>query len=244
MQPHVAASATVVLEAAGYEVVVPEETVCCGLTWISTGQLGIAKRVARRSLNVLVPYLREGLPVVGLEPSCTAVLRSDLVDLMEGHVDAVRLREQTVTLAELLNERTADFAPQLSTADGSEPSAIVQTHCHQHAIMGFKHETELMHRIGLRPEILASGCCGLAGDFGMTEEHREVSLACAERVLLPAVRGADPATAILADGFSCRLQIDSAGTGRRGVHLAELLAAAVRGQRLEPYPERAVGHRG
>jgi FAD/FMN-containing dehydrogenase/Fe-S oxidoreductase len=241
MQPHVAASATIALEAAGYEVIVPKSTVCCGLTWISTGQLAVAKRVARRSLNVLIPYLREGIRVVGLEPSCTAVLRSDMVDLLEGHVDAVRLREQTVTLAELLDEQAPDFAPNLSTMDGDAPSAIVQTHCHQHAVLGFKHEIALMSRIGLQAQVLESGCCGLAGDFGMTREHRDVSLACAERALLPAVREADPSTVIVADGFSCRIQIGAAGNGRRGVHLAELVATAVRGERLGRYPERAVG---
>jgi FAD/FMN-containing dehydrogenase/Fe-S oxidoreductase len=243
MQPHVAASATIVLEAAGFEVIVPRGTVCCGLTWISTGQLGVAERVARRSLDVLIPYLREGLPVVGLEPSCTSVLRSDLVDLLDGDVDAVRLREQTLTLAELLNDRAGDFVPQLSTEDGSHPTAIVQKHCHQHAVLGFEPDQKLMRRIGLEPQVLASGCCGLAGDFGMTREHWDVSMACAERVLLPAVRDADPGAVILADGFSCRTQIDSVGNGRTGVHLAEVIAAAVRGQPLGPYPERTVGIR-
>ncbi len=243
MQPHIAASATVVLEAAGFEVIVPDRTVCCGLTWISTGQLKTAARVARHSLDALVPYLREGLPVVGLEPSCTAVLRSDLVELLSGDVDAVRLREQTVTLAELLNERAGDFAPQVSTVDDGRPAAVVQKHCHHHAILGFEQDRQLMCRFGLEPQVLASGCCGLAGDFGMTAQHRDVSLACAERVLLPAVRQADPNTVVIADGFSCRTQIDGAGTGRGSVHLAEVLAAAVRGQRLGPYPERVVALR-
>jgi Fe-S oxidoreductase len=244
MQPHVAASATVALEAAGYQVVVPDATVCCGLTWISTGQLRTAKRVLRRSLDVLAPYLHEGLPVVGLEPSCTSVLRSDGVDLLDGDVDAVRLRDQTVTLSELLNRNAADFAPQVCTEDGSTPRAIVQTHCHQHAILGFEQDALLMHRIGLKPNVLESGCCGLAGDFGLTRDHRDVSLACAERVLLPAVREAEAGTVVLADGFSCRTQIDGAGTGRKAVHLAEVLAAAVRGERLGAYPERVVGRRG
>ncbi|GAA5183058.1 FAD-binding and (Fe-S)-binding domain-containing protein [Rugosimonospora acidiphila] len=243
MQPHIAASATVVLEAAGFEVIVPRSTVCCGLTWISTGQLSVAEKVARHSLDVLIPYLREGLQVVGLEPSCTSVMRSDMVDLLDGDVDAVRLRAQTVTLAELLNERAGDFTPRLSTQDGRRPVGVVQKHCHQHAVLGFEQDKDLMERIGLEPQILKSGCCGLAGDFGMTAAHREVSMACAERVLLPAVRDADPDAVILADGFSCRTQIDGAGTGRAGVHLAELVAAAVRGQRLGQYPERTIGGR-
>jgi Fe-S oxidoreductase len=238
--PHIAASATVVLEAAGYRVAVPNRTVCCGLTWISTGQLGIARRVIRRSLDILGPHLRAGLPVIGLEPSCTATLRSDIVELLGGDRDAVRLRDQTLTLAELLDRHAPDFAPRLSTVDGGEPPAIVQTHCHQHAVLGFRADERLMHRAGLRARALESGCCGLAGDFGMTPEHREVSLACAERVLLPEVRDADPTTLVLADGFSCRTQIEYAHTGRYPLHLAQVLAGAVRGQRVGEYPERVL----
>jgi FAD/FMN-containing dehydrogenase/Fe-S oxidoreductase len=238
--PHIAASAVTVLEAAGFRVVTPPRTVCCGLTWISTGQLATAKRVLKRSLRTIAPYLRAGLPVVGLEPSCTAVLRADAADLLGPDLDAQRLRAQTVTLAELLQERAADFAPRLSTTDGTRPKAIVQTHCHQHAVLGFEPDKQAMERIGLDATVLDSGCCGLAGDFGMTREHRDVSLACAERVLLPAVRDAKPGTLVLADGFSCRTQIDGAHTGRRAVHLAEALAAAVRGQRVGDHPEWAL----
>ncbi len=230
LDPHIPVSAVTVLEAAGFRVVTPPRTVCCGLTWISTGQLATAKRVLRRSLRAIAPYLRAGLPVVGLEPSCTSVLRSDATDLLGADLDAQRLKAQTVTLAELLNDRAPDFAPQLSTVDGGRPKAIVQTHCHQHAVLGFEPDEQTMRRFGLDATVLDSGCCGLAGDFGMTREHRDVSLACAERVLLPEVRAADPDTLVLADGFSCRTQIAGARTGRRARHLAEVLAAAVRGQ--------------
>ncbi|GIH19902.1 FAD-binding and (Fe-S)-binding domain-containing protein [Rugosimonospora africana] len=230
--PGIPAAAVTVLEAAGYRVVVPQDTVCCGLTWISTGQLDIAKRVLRRSLRTLAPMLRDGLPVVGLEPSCTSVLREDAVNLLgAGDLDAVRLRQQTRTLAELLDEDAPDFAPRLPELTGGATQAIVQTHCHQHATLGNQADRRVMERIGLDARVLDSGCCGLAGDFGMTPEHRDVSLACAERVLLPEVRDADPDTLILADGFSCRTQIHEAGTWRRPRHLAEVLAAAVGAQR-------------
>jgi Fe-S oxidoreductase len=238
--PHIAASTVTVLEAAGFRVLVPPRAVCCGLTWISTGQLGVARRVLRRSVQVLARYLRAGLSVVGLEPSCTSVLRSEGVDLLGPDLDMWRLHDQTLTLAELLAQRAPEFAPQLSTAAGQRPAAIVQTHCHQHADLGFGPDTEVLKRAGLDAEVLDSGCCGLAGDFGMTPEHRNVSLACAERVLLPAVRDASPETIVLADGFSCRIQIDGAGTGRRAVHLAEVLAAAVRGEQVGRYPERTL----
>jgi Fe-S oxidoreductase len=229
--PHIAAGAVVALEAAGFTVEVPRQPVCCGLTWISTGQLGIAKRVLRRSLRALAPYIDGGLPIVGLEPSCTSVLRGDAIDLLHEdrsvHDLARRAADHTVTFAELLDQRAPDFAPRLP----GTRKAIVQTHCHQHATLGFQADQEVMRRVGLDAQVLDSGCCGLAGDFGMTPEHRDVSYACAERVLYPAVRDADDDTLILADGFSCRYQIASSGTGRRAVHLAEVVAAATRGSR-------------
>jgi FAD/FMN-containing dehydrogenase/Fe-S oxidoreductase len=212
--PQIAESAVRVLERAGHRVAVPDAAVCCGLTWISTGQLGTARSVLRRTLRLLRPWLEAGTPVVGLEPSCTAVFRSDLRELLPRDEDAVRLGGQVRTLAELLEERS-----------GWEPSldldAIVQTHCHQHAVMGFGEDSALMQRVGVRPDVL-SGCCGLAGNFGFERGHHEVSMACAEHALLPAVRAADPRTAVLADGFSCRTQI-AHGSSRRARHLAELL---------------------
>jgi FAD/FMN-containing dehydrogenase/Fe-S oxidoreductase len=251
--PGVAAAAVGSLEAAGFEVRVPDRPVCCGLTWISTGQLDVAKRVLRRTVDVLAPYLRAGLPVLGLEPSCTAVFRSDLRELLGegagGHgadshgADVARLAGQARTFAELLTERAPDFAPRLSTVDGQPVPAIVQAHCHHHAVLGFGADQRLMSRVGLDAHRLPSGCCGLAGNFGMTRNHREVSLACAEQELLPAVRDADPGTVVLADGFSCRTQIEQARTGRRAVHLAEVVNAAVRGRRLGAYPERVLAHR-
>ncbi|MER7282782.1 FAD-binding and (Fe-S)-binding domain-containing protein [Dactylosporangium sp. NPDC000244] len=237
--PAIAAAAVGVLEAAGFEVLVPPKPVCCGLTWISTGQLGVAERVLRRTVGTLAPYMRAGLPLVGLEPSCTAVFRSDLGELFGRDQDADRLARQTVTLAQLLAERAPDFAPQVPGG----VRAIVQRHCHQHAVLGADADATVMKAIGLQAEDLDSGCCGLAGNFGMTAGHREVSIACAEQALLPAVRAADAGTLVLADGFSCRTQIEDADTGRRAVHLAEVLNAAVHGEVLGAYPERRIAHR-
>jgi Fe-S oxidoreductase len=228
--PDIPRSAVRVLEAAGFGVTIPPKAVCCGLTWISTGQLNIAQKVIARSLETLAPLLEAGLPVVGLEPSCTSVLGEDAVRLMDGTGNqrliglAHLLKEQTSTLAEFLDERAPDFAPQVAP---DAATAIVQTHCHQHAVLGNTADTALMKRVGLDATVLKSGCCGLAGDFGMSPTHRDVSFACAERVLFPALRAADPHTQVLADGFSCRLQIAHSGTGKVAVHLAELLAAAL-----------------
>jgi Fe-S oxidoreductase len=201
--------------------------------------LATARRILRRTVDILEPYVEAGMPVLGLEPSCTATLRSDLRELL-GYSPAVeRLCRQTHTFAELLTQRAPDFAPALP----ERTEAIVQTHCHHHAILGFGRDEELMDRIGLDARKLNSGCCGLAGNFGMTPQHRDVSLACAEQALLPAVRDADPATVVIADGFSCRTQIEDARLGRRPVHLAEVVHAAVRGRRLGPYPEKEISYR-
>jgi Fe-S oxidoreductase len=232
--PQIGHAATEVLEAAGFDVVVPQARLCCGLTWISTGQLGMARRVLRRTLRTLRPWLAAGTPIVGLEPSCTALFRSDLPELLPQDADAPRLADQTHTLAEFLIHRGPEsWQPPLVSR-----KAVVQTHCHQHAIMGFAAETELMNRAGIDAEIPDSGCCGLAGNFGFEAGHYDVSMACAERVLLPAVRDAAPHTLILADGFSCRTQIDHAHTGRTALHLAEALHLAITGDDGAPYPER------
>jgi FAD/FMN-containing dehydrogenase/Fe-S oxidoreductase len=219
LAPQVGHAAVAVLEAAGYEVVLPDGPVCCGLTWISTGQLRAARRRITRSLAVLAPHLDSGIPIVGLEPSCTAVLRRDAAELLPDNAAATALAASTLTFAEFLTR--SEWAPPVVATD-----ALVQTHCHQHAVLGFHADRALMAAAGIRADVPDSGCCGLAGNFGFEGGHYEISAAVGERVLLPAVRAAAPTTAIIADGFSCRTQI-AQGTPRRAVHLAELLAAAL-----------------
>ncbi|MDR0345326.1 MAG: FAD-binding oxidoreductase [Nocardiopsaceae bacterium] len=228
--PEVGQAAAEVLADAGFEVDVPARTVCCGLTWISTGQLGVAARLLRRAIGVLRPSLQAGHRVVVLEPSCAAVFRSDAAELL-GTDDARLLADRTRTLAEVLQE--AGWQPGTGSGDGAAPGprAIAQVHCHQHAILGFDADRELLGRCGVELDVLDSGCCGLAGNFGFERGHYEVSAACAEAGLWPAVREAGPGTAILADGFSCRTQISAAGTGREGIHLAQLLAPMTGGHR-------------
>jgi Fe-S oxidoreductase len=220
--PHIGQAATTVLHAAGFGVEVPRSTVCCGLTWISTGQLGIARRILRRTLTALRPALRTGTPVVVLEPSCAAVFRSDLPALLFGDEDAHRLAEQTFTLGEVLRLRAPDWEPPHISAD-----AMVQPHCHQHAVLKYTHEQQLLEDAGLDADVLDAGCCGLAGNFGFEKGHYDISVACAEDKLMPAIRGADPDTMVLADGFSCRTQIRQLAPDRRPKHIAEILAAAL-----------------
>jgi FAD/FMN-containing dehydrogenase/Fe-S oxidoreductase len=220
--PHVGRAAVELVEDAGWRVVLPDAPVCCGLTWISTGQLATAKRVLTRTVRTLAPHLRAGGLVLGLEPSCTAVFRSDAAELFPADHDVRKLSRQTVTLAELLTEHSPGYRPPRLPAG---TSAITQVHCHQHAVLGWDADAELLRRAGVDAEPLDSGCCGLAGDFGFESGHLDVSVACAERVLLPRVRAAEPDTVVLADGFSCRTQIHELDSGgREAVHLAELLA--------------------
>jgi Fe-S oxidoreductase len=220
-----------VLEAAGWEVTMPTEPLCCGLTWISTGQLEVAKRRLRATVDALAPHVRAGGLVVGLEPSCTTVLRSDAADLFPDDLDVARLRDHTVTLAELLTEHTPGWQPPRLDHAGAAVRALVQVHCHQHAVLGWDADRSLLEAAGVLVERLDSGCCGLAGNFGFTAGHGAVSEACAEEVLLPRLRREDPGDpqlVVLADGFSCRTQIHGLDSGgHEGRHLAELLAQAL-----------------
>jgi Fe-S oxidoreductase len=184
--PRAGQAAVEVLEAAGFAVVLPERPVCCGLTWLSTGQLGTARRVLRRTLSVLGPDLDAGTPVVGLEPSCTAVFRSDLAELLPGDHRARRLAAATHTLAELLTQHAPDWAPPRP----SPRSALMQVHCHQHAVLGNDPDTRLLDRAGITATVPDSGCCGMAGAFGYEADHFEISMRMAELSLLPAVRRA------------------------------------------------------
>jgi len=219
--PAIAADAVAVLTALGYTVELPPRPVCCALTWTSTGQIGAARRVLRRSLRTIAPWLAEGLPVVGLEPSCTAALRADAAELLPDEPLAAAVAAGVRTFAEVLAEHADELVPVVTGL-----RALVQVHCHQHADLGFDADTAVLAALGVDAEVLDSGCCGLAGNFGFEKGHYEVSLACAERVLLPAVRSADGDVAVLADGFSCRTQLRQAGT-REPVHLAQLAARAL-----------------
>jgi Fe-S oxidoreductase len=226
--PEIAAAAVAVLGSLGYRVEVPPRPVCCGLTWYSTGQLGAARRVLRRACRTLRPWLDAGVPVVVPEPSCAAMLRADLPELLPDDPVAVALAGAVRTVGEVLAEHTDELSARADRALGLR--ALVQLHCHQHADLGADPDRSVLRALGVDAEVLDSGCCGLAGNFGFERGHYEVSMACAERVLLPAVRAADPSTAVLADGFSCRTQLRQAGVGQPGdqpVHLAQLAARAL-----------------
>jgi FAD/FMN-containing dehydrogenase/Fe-S oxidoreductase len=225
--PEVPQAALAVLGQAGYQVIVPERVACCGLTWISTGQLDGARRRLGSLLDVLGPYAEAGIPIVGLEPSCTAVLRSDLGDLFPGNPRATAVAAATRTLAELLTAPPPlGPGPRWTPPDLTGTEIIAQPHCHHYSVMGYGPDRALLAAAGATVTTLA-GCCGLAGNFGMEKGHYDVSTAVAELALLPALRGATPGTVFLADGFSCRTQADQLG-GVRGQHLAQILASRPR----------------
>ena len=225
--PQVGRAAVAVLEAAGYQVRITERNVCCGLTWISTGQLDGARRQLKRTLDELAPALEAGIPVVGLEPSCTAALRADAAELLPDDPRAEALKGAVKTLAELLTATDGWTPPDLSDVTG-----VAQPHCHQHAVLGWDADKKLLATAGATITAVG-GCCGLAGNFGVERGHYDVSVAVAETALLPAVRQAvsqaeaTSAPTILADGFSCRTQLDQLA-GVHGTHLAELLADRLR----------------
>ncbi|MGY4917435.1 FAD-binding and (Fe-S)-binding domain-containing protein [Streptomyces sp. 900116325] len=223
MSPEVGLAAVEVLEYAGFEVILPTDRLCCGLTWLTTGQLDIAKKVLERTLKAVDPYLVQGMPLVGLEPSCISLFRTDATEMFPGDPRAGRLAKQTRTLSELLDQKAPDVAfGQL------DATAMTQTHCHQHATLGSKADDRVLARTGVDSGRLDSGCCGLAGNFGFEKGHYDVSVAVGEQVLLPALREADSDTVVLADGYSCRTQIDQL-SDRTPRHLAELLRDSIRG---------------
>ncbi|WP_327236081.1 FAD-binding oxidoreductase [Streptomyces sp. NBC_01317] len=220
LAPEVGRAAVRVLEAAGIGCAVPEGRVCCGLTYVSTGQLDQARKVMRRTLDHMQPVLDAGGPVTVLEPSCAATLTTDLPELLPDDPRAPQLAAAVRTFAQTLEEQAPTWRPPRL----NRPVAG-QTHCHQHAVLGEEADRRLRERAGLTGE-LSGGCCGLAGNFGFERGHYEVSTAVAEDQLLPAVRSAPPEAELLADGFSCRTQLTHL-TDHHPRHLAEVLAEAL-----------------
>ncbi len=213
--PEVGIAATSVLESAGYRVRIPDRQLCCGRPLFDYGMVPTARKWLGRVVAELREPARAGMPIIGLEPSCLAAFRDELVNLHPDNLDARRLAGQSITLAEFLHQ--AGYQPPRLRA-----KALVQVHCHQGAVLGYGRERELLEEMSLDAEVPDSGYCGVAGSFGYEAGERySVSQDCGERVILPAVRGAPPDTLIIADGFSCREQIAQA-TERRPVHLAQV----------------------
>jgi FAD/FMN-containing dehydrogenase/Fe-S oxidoreductase len=223
-QPEVGLTAAKVLSAAGYDVRTPERRLCCGLTYVSTGQLNKARKLLRRTVAALSAAEDAGLVIVGLEPSCVATLRGDARELLGAETPVPKVH----TLTEILS-RHDTFRPDLAGT-----SILAQPHCHHRAVLGWDADRDYLQGLGAVVETV-TGCCGLAGNFGMEAPHFDVSMQIAETALAPALRRADAHGVVLADGFSCRLQVRQLG-GPPARHLAQLLADRIRDD--EPQAER------
>jgi FAD/FMN-containing dehydrogenase/Fe-S oxidoreductase len=232
--PETAKAAVEVLENFGFHVVVPKADLCCGRPLYDYGMLDTAKRWLRQILRELKDEIEAGTPLIGLEPSCTAVFRDELIELFPQNQDARRLCKQTFTLAEFLDQHAEIELPKL------QRSALVHGHCHDKAVLNFDCERELLEKMGLNTKSPATGCCGMAGAFGFEKNHFDVSLACGEGLLLPEVRNAAKDALIIADGFSCREQIRQT-TDRKALHFAQVLKMAIERPPYGPagnYPEK------
>jgi Fe-S oxidoreductase len=207
------------IEAAGWQVVMPEGHVCCGRPLYDYGFLELAERYLKHTLDTVREEIRRGTPVVGMEPSCLAVFKDELTGMLPHDDDAERLARNAMHFAEFF-ERHQIPVPRL------ERKAIVWGHCHHKATGGMDHEHKLLKRMGVELEPVSGGCCGLAGSWGFEEGHHEISMQCGEQALLPAVRDAQPDTLVIADGFSCKTQIQQSGSERRALHVAQAIKMA------------------
>lgn len=217
-----------VLEAMGYRVLLPMRNVCCGLTWHSTGQLDVAISRLKQSLDTLEPLLDAGYPIISLEPSCTAMLREESLELLPGDSRALRLSETTVSFGSFVARHRESGAawPFSALASLESNNAVCQVHCHQKATTGYSDELSILSELGVSVDVVGGGCCGLAGNWGFEPGHYEMSQILAERELFPKIREAADDTLIVADGYSCRTQI-SQGTSAEGIHLAQVLRLAL-----------------
>ncbi|HEY3741601.1 MAG TPA: FAD-linked oxidase C-terminal domain-containing protein [Bryobacteraceae bacterium] len=219
--PQVAVAATEVLEDAGFRVVVPKAPLCCGRPLYDYGFLDDANKLLGDILTHLKSSIESGTPVVGLEPSCVAVFRDEMLDLRPNDQDAKRLHGQVFTLAEFLTKK--NYQPPVLKRE-----IVVHGHCHQKAIISLDAEKKLFEQMGAKAEILDDGCCGMAGSFGFEQHKYDLSMQIYEHKLGPHLREMPAEKLVVADGFSCKTQIEHA-TGRRPLHLAQLLQRAKHG---------------
>lgn len=235
--PETAQAATEVLENAGFKVEIPLGHLCCGRPLYDYGMLDAAKLYLRRVITALQPQIESGVPLVVLEPSCASVFRDELRNLFPDDPLAQKLRDNTLLLSEFLEKKNVSL-PHM------RGKALVQGHCHHKSVLRFDSEESTLKKMGLDFEVLASGCCGMAGSFGFEKDKYDVSVAIGERKLLPRVRKASPSEMIVADGFSCREQI-AQQTGRQAMHLAEVIQMAQQSAAPldRPYPESSLASR-
>jgi FAD/FMN-containing dehydrogenase/Fe-S oxidoreductase len=207
------------IESAGWQVVIPDGHVCCGRPLYDYGFLDLAERYLKKSIEVLRDEIRQGTPIVGMEPSCLAVFKDELTGMLPHDDDAQRLARCAMHFSEFF-EQFAVPVPQL------ERKALVWGHCHHKATGDMDPEHQLLERMGLEIEPVSGGCCGLAGSWGFEQGHHEISMQCGEQALLPAVREADEQTIVIANGFSCKTQIQQSDAPRNALHVAQVMKMA------------------
>jgi FAD/FMN-containing dehydrogenase/Fe-S oxidoreductase len=228
LHTHVGVACVEAIEAAGWQVIMPEKHICCGRPLYDYGFLDSAERYLLRVLDELRSYVRQGIPVVGMEPSCLAVFKDELTQMLPHDDDAGRLAGNSYHFAEFFEKYSVevpDFARR----------ALLWGHCHQRATGGVTPDQHLLERMGADVEPVKGGCCGLAGSWGFEEGKYEISMDCGEQALLPSIRQASGETVVIADGFSCKTQIEQSDVGRRALHLGEVMRMAATGH--EPTPE-------
>jgi FAD/FMN-containing dehydrogenase/Fe-S oxidoreductase len=235
-EPEVGFATVEELEDAGLHVTMPTGHVCCGRPLYDYGFLGLARRYLERLLRTLRDEIRAGVPIVGMEPGCVSVFRDELTKMLPNDEDAKRLAKQTYHLGEFLSDHVGGYVPP-----SLDRHVLLHGHCHGRATGAFEPERKLLERMAVGVETPETGCCGMAGAWGYERGHWDVSLACAERVLLPAVRDLGPQTLLVASGFSCRSQIEQLGPGRKALHLAQALRLARAGEL--PEAPSGNGHR-
>ncbi|HEX7927710.1 MAG TPA: FAD-linked oxidase C-terminal domain-containing protein [bacterium] len=224
--PDLGKSAVEILERAGYRVVLVDKK-CCGRPIISKGLLDQGRANATHNIEQLKPYAKQGVPIIGVEPSCILTLKEDYRDLVPGP-DADVVASQVRTIDEFLAELTKQGKLPYAPANGHAREYLLHGHCHQKSLVGTAPTLAVLRGIpGAKVSEIDSGCCGMAGGFGYEKEHYEVSIAIGEQRLFPAVRKAGPDVTLVADGISCRQQIGH-GTDRQAKHLVEVVAEALR----------------
>jgi Fe-S oxidoreductase len=212
------------IEAAGWQVIMPDVHVCCGRPLYDYGFLDQAERYLHRVLDVLRDHVRAGTPVVGMEPSCLAVFKDELPRLLPNDDDAKRLTQNAYHFGEFFAKFGIE-PPQLAG------KALLWGHCHHRATGGVDTEAQVLQEMGLAAEPVSGGCCGLAGSWGFEDGKWQISLDCGNQAYLPAVRAADADTVIVANGFSCQTQLEDDPEGdRRALHLGQVLRGAATGR--------------
>jgi len=224
--PEVGKSAVELLEASGFEVMLVRERVCCGRPMLSKGMIGAARDRALKNVSLLAPYVREGIPVVGTEPSCVLTFRDEYTDLLPGNKDALLLASSSYMLTEFLNRVHRESGLGIEWK-ADTPEVLYHGHCHERSLAGVADALGILAAAGCSVEESGAGCCGMAGSFGYEKEHYDISRAIGEDRLFPAVRNSAPEKVIAISGVSCRHQIEHF-CGRGVKHVAEVLAGLIK----------------